>query len=485
MVPQFNGGAYSPVTPNNGNPNTVYNQPRQDDQAIPYMPAFEQPFGGGEMRITAAPGYGPEPVLPEQAVKPVGNVAPDLPMNKPTAGVQPVFGNEQAVKPTVSAGMPSFAKPPVPEIPSLAKPPARDTNPFVQFAQGPATNQVSLAGYNNMSRSPYSLTLEQPPEPTGRISVNTMYSDGLRSLMSELTSLQRPVATIPIPGVTQPTQPTQPGTTTTPTQPGTTNPIPIGPRLPGVATGNTGVLNPDNNLIGRDVVDYGRRAEVANGFGSGNFTGIGSLLGLQGQRATMFDSRVTDIYNGMYPEQRAVFTDAAATINNPDAPEEEKQAAWERFKAFLGREWESFKDDLRNPGRFFRDPSNWLDMAVPGAGMLWDAISRNQYANPDTRPRTDLGNARVDVRAPIVNGTSSRVDIPIQPIARDSYLFRTPGNPQGTPTSDAAGGGGGGASGGTGGNAGGAGGMTGAGGSSRIVNPWDQKPGSRLPRRPS
>ena len=475
MVPQFNGGAYSPVTPNNGNPNTVYNQPRQDDQAIPYMPAFEQPFGGGEMRITAAPGYGPEPVLPEQAVKPVGNVAPDLPMNKPTAGVQPVFGNEQAVKPTVSAGMPSFSKPPVPEIPSLAKPPARDTNPFVQFAQGPATNQVSLAGYNNMSRSPYSLTLEQPPEPTGRISVNTMYSDGLRSLMSELTSLQRPVATIPIPGVTQPTQPTQPGTTT-PTQPGTTNPIPIGPRLPGVATGNTGVLNPDNNLIGRDVVDYGRRAEVANGFGSGNFTGIGSLLGLQGQRATMFDSRVTDIYNGMYPEQRAVFTDAAATINNPDAPEEEKQSAWERIKAFLGREWESFKDDLRNPGRFFRDPSNWLDMAVPGAGMLWDAISRNQYANPDTRPITSTGTVTVGQA-----NQAPRPNIPVQPI------IRTPMNPDGTPGTPAAPSGGnasGGGSTGSGG-VGSTGGMTGAGGSSRIVNPWDQKPGSRLPRRPS
>lgn len=40
MVPRFNGGAFSPVTPNNGNPNTVYNTSVPGEPAQPPVPQF-------------------------------------------------------------------------------------------------------------------------------------------------------------------------------------------------------------------------------------------------------------------------------------------------------------------------------------------------------------------------------------------------------------------------------------------------------------
>lgn len=165
MVPEFNGGAYSPVTPNNGNPNTIYNKPVLTNEPVRYAPAFEQPQGA------------------------------------------------------TSAVVPSFAqnsKPPFPE------------NPYTQYNQQPvvqpAMNQVSLQGYNQQSRSPYSLTLERPPEPTGRIATNTMYTDSLNNMLGMLSSLSNNPQPIPIGGGAGGTPPTTPGTT--PTTPGTTPPLP-------------------------------------------------------------------------------------------------------------------------------------------------------------------------------------------------------------------------------------------------------------------
>lgn len=40
MVPRFNGGAFSPVTPNNGNPNTVYNTSVPGEPVQPPVPQF-------------------------------------------------------------------------------------------------------------------------------------------------------------------------------------------------------------------------------------------------------------------------------------------------------------------------------------------------------------------------------------------------------------------------------------------------------------
>jgi hypothetical protein len=239
MVPQFNGGAYSPVTPNNGNPNTVYNQPRQDDpQRELYMPAFEQPQ---DMAVTRVDEYSRGPMVPE-------------------------FMGESAVKPTATATTPSFAKPMVPEQMNMAKPRVPESVPTFN---NQSTNQVS--GYNSMSRSPYSLTLEQPPEPTGRLNVNTMYSDGLRNLMSELTSLQRPVATIPIPGVGAPAQPTGP------TTPGGTN-----AQLPNLSGGG-------NNPI------FGAGADI-------NSPGLGRGPGLGGTDSNEDFWRIwNDQYNANMP----------------------------------------------------------------------------------------------------------------------------------------------------------------------------------------
>lgn len=156
MVPEFNGGGYSPVTPNNGNPNTVYNQARADQ-----TPVFAT-TGTRQLQDAMPPMFQPMP-------KPTGT------------GAAPTFASTYATQPS---------------------------------------NQVSLDNYNNRSRSPYSLTLERPPEPTGRISTNTMYTDSLRNLLSSMSSLERPLTPIPVGGST-PTNPnpTGPTTPTNPTQP--------------------------------------------------------------------------------------------------------------------------------------------------------------------------------------------------------------------------------------------------------------------------
>jgi hypothetical protein len=189
--------------------------------------------------------------------------------------------------------------------------------------------------------------------------------------------------------------------------------------------------------------------------------------------AGQFNSRVTDIYNGMYPEQRAQFGSDAATINNPDAPEADKQSAWQRLTAWLNKQKDEFIAEMQN--------LNMWDLAdvvtgIPTLGNnlenLWNRISTNGNFS-DTRPMRpgQTGTVTVgDVNAP-------RIDIPVQPIIRDT-IKPDLGNGDNT--------GGGNAGGAGGGNTGGSvGGGTGAGGSSRITNPWDQKPGSRLPRRPT
>lgn len=448
MVPQFNGGAYNPAIANNGNPNTVYNTAPGDDQRVPYMPAFEQPLGGGMQA-----NYGM--LQTEQAVKPLVTEPAATPMPKPP--VMPDL-RKPLVPETVAS---NWAKPRVPE---LAQPAVQ---PRGMVSYGNIT-LPQVTDTNADRRSPMAITLPEIAAPDGQLR-GTAFGTGTDYWRTRLESLNSTLPQIPIPGVTQP----QPGGGgTAPTGPGTVNPTqPERPRLPGLGT-----TTPDENgtIRGPDPIDYGRRAEVANGFGSGNFTGMGALLGLQGRQAAMFNSRVSDIYNGMYPEQRAQFSADAATVNNPDAPEADKQSAWQRLTSWLSRQRDEFFAELQD--------LNWWDAAdlitgIPGSGNaiegLFNRIGNNGYFS-DTRPMRpgQTGTVTVgDVGAP-------RVDIPVQPVIRDTIKPDFSGG-----TAPASGGGG--ASGGTGGNAGSAGGMTGAGGSSRIVNPWDQKPGSRLPRRPS
>jgi hypothetical protein len=207
--------------------------------------------------------------------------------------------------------------------------------------------------------------------------------------------------------------------------------------------------------------------------------------------AGQFNSRVTDIYNGMYPEQRAQFGSDAATINNPDAPEADKQSAWQRLTAWLNKQKDEFIAEMQN--------LNMWDLAdvvtgIPTLGnnleSLWNRISNNGNFS-DTRPLRPgsysistgnvggSGGMRSDGSIVVPNITTPNA--PNHQAVRDTLNSLPNYNP------NAPSGQGGGASGGTGGgNAGGSvGGGTGAGGSSRITNPWDQKPGSRLPRRPT
>jgi uncharacterized membrane protein YgcG len=491
MVPKFNGGAYSPVTPNNGNPNTVYNTSPNNDQEVPYLPAFEQPLGGGEIM---QPNYGM--LQPGQTVKPEfgdrfagpvvaeasGTAVPQVatPMPKPQLG---------------GAVAPSFAKPMVPEG-SAVVPNIKPRLPVANTPAGQApANTVPL--FNNpYSRSPLAITMEQPEQPSGRLDRNTMYTDALNGMLSRMQSLETTLQPIPIPGVSQP----QPGGGggTAPTGP--TNPTqPERPRLPGIGTST-----PDENGIvrGPDPIDYGRRAEVANGFGAGNFTGMGSLLGLQGRQTQMFQQRAASAYDALPPYERAAMDAYRATLNSPTAAPAEKESAWQQITAFgrrildslkeeLGNAWEEMKDDVMNPGRAFRDPAFWMNAAVPGLGTIFDAI-RNNGNFSDTRPMRPGQTGTVTVgNVGGRGGSSNNVVLPnitTTPNAPNHQAVRDTLNslPNYNPNAPSGQGSGGASGAGGGGNTGGSvGGGTGAGGSSRITNPWDQKPGSRLPRRPT
>lgn len=116
MIPRFSGGAFSPVTPNNGNPNTIFNKPA----------AEQAPWG-------AVPAFAHSPRNQWDAV--------------------PLFANHQ-------------------------------------------------------QRSPLSITLARPREPSPTLPQNTMHTQGLGRLAQRLMSLRSSLPPIPLPGQTPAAQPT-------------------------------------------------------------------------------------------------------------------------------------------------------------------------------------------------------------------------------------------------------------------------------------
>lgn len=238
MVPQFNGGAYNPVVPNNGNPNTVYNTPKPQltNEAVPYAPAFEQPLGQ----------YTPQP--------------------------------EQATKPAVVA--PTFAP---------AAPQARPTSTYGNVSMPRVTDT------NADTRSPMAITLPtiEAPAPT---LPRTQFGSGADYWQSRLSSLNSTLPSIPIPGVTNPSTPTQP---TQPTQP--TTPGPGGPGsgnngspifdAPGFTPRQNEWGDPnfsfDRNLVPVRPVSGAYAPEFSGGFGgsSGSSGGTGGTLSVAAMSA--------------------------------------------------------------------------------------------------------------------------------------------------------------------------------------------------------
>jgi len=410
-----------PVTPNNGNPNTVYNR---------------KP-GGMEKPRTADPfAFNQFEVLPDDTIGPVFSptfvTEETIPATKPVERyVAPVQGREVIGEASpITTPMPKPVVTPAFNQEPIARPKPVVTSPVVDSPAGPPLTGPSVGGeylryaeQNQPVVQDKRTTMGQwlPRFAIDTSTLGTQFGPGApapamdywRSRLQQIMQGAQPVAGGTLPQLpTRPQDPTTPGTGGG----GTTPPNPTGPASP-----IFGTTTPDENGIirGPDPIDYGR----VGGGSVGRLLGLSGSLGLSGPQ-------ISSAYNNLTPEQQRRIDEDSEKLNSPTTPEDEKPGILARIRQALG----AVLGSVRDFGRAVDEFGERIDSRINNS--LDQAI--NWLTDDPSRFRD-------------VSGLTGNVG-PIQ-------------NSKGPAA---------------GGNTGGT-----YGGRGKPTDPSSQKPGSRIPRRPS
>jgi len=368
MLPQFNN-QNTPVTPNNGNPNTIYNQPRKpaafegfsNYETIPdspldpvynptdaVTPTFVRPIKSPERYVAPGPGT------------PVGGASLEpTPMTK-----LPVTAGGSAapiIKPNpVSVGGPDTS-------PGVVGPsiPGEYLRPTVTQPEAPVDKRTTMGQWLPRFAIDTS-SMGTQFGPSGNSSL-----DYWRSRLAAISSpqqTQQPEAPVVVPTkpVVTPAQPSEPTQPVNPTNPVVPVIRPSDPVRPGQSSGMEKLGN---------VVQA--RAPWTNWWSAGSRLSqqdfnrvMNAIQPSSPAEAEAFAQQVANIYNSVTPEQRAEIDADIDKAADPATPMPEKVSILQRIKALLDKAGGVIANEARSYGNAWRQNPvrEIINIGVPGLG---------------------------------------------------------------------------------------------------------------------
>jgi len=365
MLPQFNN-QNTPVTPNNGNPNTIYNKPRATEYSgyitpVGYLPGEEALDPVYEPTASVQPTFAPMDKNPRSAGPVVPEtMLPNYGMLQPQQEVKPVRGSDDNYRgPMHSDAVPM----PKPRPISVG-----DSGPVAPVISGPSipgspSTATPVVTPESVSAPDNRTTMGQWL-PRFAIDPSVLGTQFGSSGNSSLDYWRQRLGQIRSGG----TQPQDPGTTPGPgTGGGATGPI-AQPNQP--ADPITPVIRPPNDsatpgIIGVDPQFNTGQFGLGAGLGLANFSTVASAIFPNDPSRSR---QAADTLARTYPLMDAAQRAEVEELDNPSTPPERRRSILQRVGDFLKREWEKEKANWsENPMR------ELINTFVPGVGTAIQA----------------------------------------------------------------------------------------------------------------